>query len=134
MALFKDLSKHLKSGIESDMNENSMRGILNKIMPSPHRPTANGLEYLSQVIGLDQKYIRDYVNPLISSHYLHNVNSIATIFKMIPLYCNNHAQDGRTKNLVLHLNERMIAAKILVWLKGSNKNVNIKSMKLIEFE
>lgn len=53
---------------------------------------------------------------------------------MIPLYCNNQAQDGRTKNLVLHLNERMIAAKILVWMKGSNKNVNIKSTKIIDFE
>lgn len=103
---------------------------MNKVIPSSHRPTANGLEYLSQVIGLDQKYIRDYVNPLISSHYLHNVNSIATIFKMIPLYCTNHMHDGRTKNLVLHLNERMIAAKILVALKDS-KNINIKSMKLL---
>lgn len=81
-----------------------MRGILNKIIPPPQKPASNGLEYLSQVIGLDQKYIRDYVNPLISSHYLHNVNSIATIFKLMPLYCKSQSHDGRTKNLVLHLN------------------------------
>lgn len=110
-----------------------MRGILNKIIPPPQKPASNGLEYLSQVIGLDQKYIRDYVNPLISSHYLHNVNSIATIFKLMPLYCKTQSHDGRTKNLVLHLNERLIAAKILFALKD-HKNLDIKSMKLLDFK
>jgi hypothetical protein len=114
------------------MNENSMRGILNKVMPPSHKPSANGLEYLSQVIGLDQKYIRDYVNPLISSHYMHNVNSIATIFKLMPLYCKTQSNDGRTKNLVLHLNEKMIAAKIIYALKDF-KNLAIKSTKLLNF-
>lgn len=56
-------------------------------MPPPTKPIANGLEFLSQTIGLDQKYIRDYVNPVISSHYLNNVNSIASLFKLMPLYC-----------------------------------------------
>lgn len=64
-----------------------MDGILRKILPPPQKPSSNGLEHLSQVIGLDQKYIRDYVNPLISSSYLHNVNSVATVFKLLPLYC-----------------------------------------------
>lgn len=98
MALFGEFQKHLQTGIDPNINEDSMRGIMNKIMPYPQKPAANGLEYLSQIIGLDQKYIRDYVNPLISSHYLHNVNSVATIFKLLPLYCENHRSNGRTKN------------------------------------
>lgn len=85
------------------MNADSLRAILNKIM-HPHQPLANGLQYLSQVIGLDQKYIRDYVNPVISSNYFHNINSIGTLFKLMPLYCKTQTHDGRTKNLVLHLN------------------------------
>jgi hypothetical protein len=133
MALFDNFQTHLQKKIESDIKEDSMRGIMNKIMPSPQKPATNGLEYLSQVIGLDQKYIRDYVNPLISSHYLHNVNSVATIFKLLPLYCENHRSNGRTKNLVLHLNERMVAAKILFKL-NDNKNIDLKNMKLLDFQ
>lgn len=74
------------------------------------------------------------MNPVISSHYLHNVNSVATIFKLLPLYCDNYnANNGRTKNLVLNLNDRMIAAKIL-WKLKDEKNIDIKNMKLMDFQ
>ena len=72
------------------MREQSIRGVLKTIMPLLHKPAPNGLEYLSETIGLDQKYIRDYVNPVISSNYLHNVNSVAILFKLLPLYCKNY--------------------------------------------
>lgn len=56
------------------------------------------------------------------------------MFKLLPLYCDNyHTNNGRTKNLVLNLNERMIAAKILSKLKDS-KNLNIKNMKIKDFQ
>lgn len=105
ISLFNTLQNHLRDPSLRHLNEPSMRGILNRVMPWPQKPLSNGLEYLSQVIGLDQKYIRDYVNPVISSSYLHNVNSVATIFKLMPLYCDNYYKNnGRTKNLVLNLN------------------------------
>jgi hypothetical protein len=106
-----------------------MRAILNKLIPEPHKLTENGIDFLSRVIGLDQKYINDYVNPIIRSKYLTEVNSIATMFRLMPLYCTNDIHNGRTKNLVLHLNERLLSAKILVKLKD-HKNINIKRMKL----
>lgn len=43
MSLFSSLQKHLQFGVESSINEDSMRGILNKVLPYPHRPAANGL-------------------------------------------------------------------------------------------
>lgn len=52
---------------------------------------------------------------------------------MMPLYCENHRSHGRTKNLVLHLNERLIAAKILAKLKDL-KNIDIKAMKVLDYE
>lgn len=81
-----------------------MRAILNKLIPSPYKPTEDGIEFLSTVVGLDQKYIHDYVYPIIQSSFIFNVNSVAAIFKLMPLYCKTDIHNGRTKNLVLHLN------------------------------
>jgi hypothetical protein len=43
MSLFDDFQKHLQYGIDDNINEDSMRGIMNKIMPPPQKPAGNGL-------------------------------------------------------------------------------------------
>lgn len=112
-----------------------MRATLNRIMPLGQKPVSNGIEYLSQTIGLDQKYIRDYASPLITSSYLHNVNSVAMLFKLLPLYCKNLQTKNRNKNLALIFDERVLAAKILHKLQDDKKlRIELINMKLLDFQ
>lgn len=115
------------------MKVKSIRQILNQIMPYPQKPSPNGMTYLSQLIGLDQKYIRDYISPVVSSSYFHNVNSVATIFKVLPLYCKNVESKGRTKNLALLLDERVLAAKLLIKLH-EYKNIELKNSDILNVQ
>ena len=112
-----------------------MKGVMNQIMPSYHKPAPNGISYLSETIGLDQKYIRDFVNPVISSTYFHNVNSVAILFKLLPLYCQNNdvswtkksssEKNYGKKNNALIFDERLLAAKILQNLRDSSSLLQI---------
>jgi hypothetical protein len=43
MSLFDSFQRHLQLGIDANINEDSMRGIMNKIMPAPQKPASNGL-------------------------------------------------------------------------------------------
>lgn len=102
-------------------------------MPYPQKPLPNGISYMSEFIGLDQQYIRDYLGPLVSSTYFHNVNSVAAIFKVLPLYCYNLESKVRTKNLALLLDERVLAAKLLIKLH-EYKNIHLKNLESYSIE
>ena len=119
---------------------------MNSIMPLSHKPVPNGISYLSETIGLDQKYIRDFVNPVISSTYFHNVNSVAILFKLLPLYCSNHDVTWAKKNNpdksygkkhnALIFDERLLAAKILQNLRDSSNllQISLIDLKVVEFQ
>lgn len=102
--------------------EKSMRGILNRVMPWPQMATANGMEFISQDIGLDQKYVRDFLGPIIKGTYMQNVNSVAMMLKILPLYCNNPSNHHlQNKHLSLPLDERTLFLKLLLQLKYSSQ-------------
>ena len=83
---------------------------------------------------------------MISSTYLHNVNSVAMLFKLLPLFCSNNGVSWRnkkksssslgSKSKVLIFDERLLAAKILQNLRDRSclLQISLLNKKVLEFQ
>ena len=59
--MFSEFYSHITTGIpHNQLHEKSIADILDIAMLGNQKVVPNGYEYLSEGIGLDQKYIRDY--------------------------------------------------------------------------
>lgn len=67
----------------------------------PYQLEQSGIKYLSEIIGLDQQYIHDYIMPVIWGAYLHEPNSITTMLKLLPLYCTKNKLLGSSLAILL---------------------------------
>ncbi len=54
------------------------------------------MKYFSEKQGLDSKYINKFILPVIMGNYLHQANSLSTLYKLLPVYCHKAPALGKS--------------------------------------
>lgn len=67
------------------LSELSISKIVKRVFPSE---ITDGLTYFSEKLGLDQNYIQNFILPVIVGNYFHEANSLATLYRLLPVYCH----------------------------------------------
>ena len=96
---------HKKHRIEDLTTSN----IIKSYFPNPIEE--DSIKYFSETLGLDQKYINQFISPVIMGNYLHQANSLSALYKLLPVYCHNYQAIG--KSLAIFEEPQKIQEKIL---------------------
>lgn len=120
------MNNSMRSSKRFKLSEMTMRQILKKYIRNDDFES-NGIQYLSEKIGLDDKYIKNFIFPVVWGSYLHEPNVMTTMLKLLPIYCNRKGSNSQT--LVLFEDTRVVKSKILEMVKYVKINY-IQNMKL----
>ena len=94
----------------------------------PSKIKEGGVRYFSEDLGIDQRYIKKFILPVIWSNYLHETNSLSSLYKLLPVFCYKNPQIG--ESVVLFENPNRIRFKFLKTVK--NIKMNYIKNKILE--
>ncbi len=112
-----NINKTSKAPLKYRLEDLSISRIIRKVFPSD---IANGLNYFSEKLGLDQNYIQQFILPVIVGNYFHDAHSLSTLYKLLPVYCHRRPEIG--ESLVLFEYPHKIKEKILMEVTHAKLN------------